>query len=271
MQVYGLFGESGSGKSYTAQHIAQVLAADWIIDDGLLIWRGHIIAGESAKFEKTKMAAVKRAIFTDATHKQDVREALHKLPADGTVLVIGTSQKMIQLICTNLRLMGPINWIAIEDMIGGDEIRLAQNLRQYGMHAIPINEAKIQETRMGRLLAHIRFAPRVSPESQISLARTIVNPPFAGGAIHIHPRAIRESILYLIAEQNHPFRVDKISVNFGDVPLLHLRVRALYGLPIHQGAPKLLASVRNYLSNFLGLSLVHVELVVVGLFFPAQA
>lgn len=270
MQIYGLFGQSGSGKSYTAKHIAEALETDWIIDDGLLIWRGHIIAGESAKFEKTKMGAVKRAIFTDPSHKEDVRCALERVPAEGTILVIGTSRKMIERICTNLRLTAPITWVPIEEMISREEISLAQNFRQYGMHAIPINETKIQETKMGRLLARIRFAPRPSMESQASLARTIVNPPFAGGAIHVHPRAIRDSILYLIAEQNHAFRVDKVSINLGDVPLIHLRVKAIYGYPIQDAAPKLLSSVRNYLSSFLGLSLVQVELVIVGLHFPAQ-
>ncbi|WP_054967818.1 ATP-binding protein [Alicyclobacillus ferrooxydans] len=298
MQIYGLFGPSGSGKSYMAQYIAEEVDADWIIDDGLLIWHGHIIAGESAKFEKTKMAAVKRAIFTDPAHKAQVSQALSRLPRESRLLIIGTSKKMIRIICENLELDGAnVTFIPIEEMIGAEEINLAQNLRQYGMHAIPINETKIEETPMGRLLARIRFhrdrwleseKVQASPaktehhsgrgrteqgaskrgvpvELQGSLARTIVNPPFAGGAIHIHPRAIRDSILYLLAEQDYPVQVEKVTVDIGDIPSVQLRLKTKMGYPIQEVAPKILDALRTYFSNCLGLSLVHIQIAVVGL------
>ena len=51
--VYALVGGSGTGKSYRAKLIAQKHGLEAIIDDGLLIRDDKILAGHSAKKEKT--------------------------------------------------------------------------------------------------------------------------------------------------------------------------------------------------------------------------
>ena len=63
--VFALVGESGTGKSFRAKLLAQKYGIDIIIDDGLLIQDDKIIAGHSAKKEKTFLAAVKVALFDD--------------------------------------------------------------------------------------------------------------------------------------------------------------------------------------------------------------
>ena len=51
MDVIALVGPSGTGKSHRALLVANQYKADIIIDDGLLIKDGKIIAGSSAKKE----------------------------------------------------------------------------------------------------------------------------------------------------------------------------------------------------------------------------
>ena len=53
IQVYALVGESGTGKSFRAKLVAQKYRIDLIIDDGLVIKDDKIIAGYSAKREKS--------------------------------------------------------------------------------------------------------------------------------------------------------------------------------------------------------------------------
>ena len=48
MEVIALIGSSGTGKSHRATMVAEENQAEAIIDDGLLIIRGKIIAGTSA-------------------------------------------------------------------------------------------------------------------------------------------------------------------------------------------------------------------------------
>ena len=71
MDVIALVGPSGTGKSHRALQVAQEHHADAIIDDGILIKDGHIIAGESAKTEKSRIMAVRRAIFVLPGHAQN--------------------------------------------------------------------------------------------------------------------------------------------------------------------------------------------------------
>ena len=76
MQVVSLTGSSGTGKSYRALVVAKENDIDYVIDDGLFIKGNKIIAGASAKKENTKIAAVRRALFMDPEHRQEVVEAI---------------------------------------------------------------------------------------------------------------------------------------------------------------------------------------------------
>lgn len=78
METYALFGPSGTGKSTSALHLAHNHNIPAIIDDGILIYRGRKIAGVSAKYEKTTIQAVKRAIFFYEDHAETVRQAIKK-------------------------------------------------------------------------------------------------------------------------------------------------------------------------------------------------
>ena len=103
MDVIALVGPSGTGKSHRALQVAREHEADAIIDDGILIKDGHIIAGESAKTEKSKIMAVRRAIFVLPGHADEVRAAIQEMQPH-RILVIGTSENMVQKIAKTLNL-----------------------------------------------------------------------------------------------------------------------------------------------------------------------
>ncbi len=55
VRVFAFVGPAGTGKSQRAQLVAQLeLGVDLIIDDGLLIRKGQIVRGKSAKTEKNQ-------------------------------------------------------------------------------------------------------------------------------------------------------------------------------------------------------------------------
>ena len=78
LTVFALVGESGTGKSFRAKLLAQKHGIEAIIDDGLLIRDDKIIAGRTAKHEKTYMGAVRIALFDDKEHRDQVAKALQK-------------------------------------------------------------------------------------------------------------------------------------------------------------------------------------------------
>ena len=93
--VYALVGESGTGKSFRAKLLAQKYGLEAIIDDGLLIKEDKILAGHSAKREKTFLAAVRVALFDDKSHRDDIAKVLQKTGIK-KLLILGTSEKMVQ-------------------------------------------------------------------------------------------------------------------------------------------------------------------------------
>ena len=97
MTIYALVGKSGTGKSFRAKLIAEQYALTAIIDDGLLIQDEKIVAGKSAKHEKTYMGAVRVALFDDKEHRDAVAKAIQKQNVK-KILIIGTSEKMVQKI-----------------------------------------------------------------------------------------------------------------------------------------------------------------------------
>ena len=98
MEVVAFVGPSGTGKSHRAIGVAHNNNCDAIIDDGLLIKGTKILAGTSAKNETNRIQAVKRAIFTEDSHADEVRNAL----ASGGIhrlLILATSDNIRKLFC----------------------------------------------------------------------------------------------------------------------------------------------------------------------------
>ena len=123
-QIYALVGGNGTGKSFRARLVAQKYGIDLIIDDGLVIRGDKILAGHSAKREKTFLAAVKTAVFDDKQHRDEAAKVLHQLSRK-KVLILGTSDKMVNKIATRLQIPPPQKIIRIEDIATREEIETA--------------------------------------------------------------------------------------------------------------------------------------------------
>jgi len=107
MKVFALVGESGSGKSYKAIMVAKDKKIEYILDDGLLIKGARVIAGKSAKREQSIVSAVKRALFMEESHREQVINAINNNNPD-RILILGTSDRMVEKIAKILNL-GEIN------------------------------------------------------------------------------------------------------------------------------------------------------------------
>lgn len=152
MNTYALTGKSGTGKSTNAIRFAFEHGINTIIDDGLLIHHGKRIAGSSAKFEKTMIAAVKRAIFTDDSHAQEVKEAIEGLAID-SILIIGTSVRMVERIAGRLQISPIDHYYRIEDILPEETIQLAQHERETkGKHTIPLSYKELDQNLFQRFI-----------------------------------------------------------------------------------------------------------------------
>lgn len=181
MEVYALIGSSGTGKSHRAVNLAYQHRIDAIIDDGLLIKDGKILAGFSAKKEPSRLRAVYRAIFTDFQHQEEVRTAIAELSPE-RILVIGTSLRMVKRIVAALKLPEPNKVINIEDISTEAERKLARKVRdKEGKHTIPVATIEVKKKLSGLLVDPAEIFFRFKPQSPLKKIgeQSIVRPSFS--------------------------------------------------------------------------------------------
>lgn len=169
-----------------------------MIDDGLLIHINKRIAGRSAKREQTYIAAVKRAIFHDPSHRDEVMAALDGVRPTG-ILIIGTSDEMVEKIAGRLNL-GPIQkTIYIEEISSEGEIELAKRMRRvHGKHVIPLPSVELKADFSGYFLDRLRvFGLRRGTGLDVA-EKSVVRPTFSYlGRYTISQRAMQQIVLHV--------------------------------------------------------------------------
>ena len=197
LKVIGFIGPSGTGKSHRASWVAREKGAEFLIDDGLLIRGNQIIAGTSAKKETTKIASIKRALFTDPKHTEDVVRALENYNAQ-SILILGTSEGMVETIAKKLGI-GPIDEkVYITDVASEYEINQALSTRkEQGKHVIPVPTFEIKKDFSGYFLDPLQIFRRKGKGSyQLTGEKSVVRPTFS----YLGNYTISDYTIYQIVE-----------------------------------------------------------------------
>lgn len=197
--VVAFIGPSGTGKSTRAITVARKYKIAYLIDDGLLIHGSRIVAGASAKRANSKLDSVRQALFADETRAAVMRRALASHQPT-TLMILGTSDGMLDKICKNLWLNPPSMLIKIEDVTSDEERRQAKQTRMTeGKHTIPVPSMEIKHefsgyfadpiSRLRRRLDRDRGIQPVIPDTE----RTVVRPTFSSlGSYSISDEAMRQ-------------------------------------------------------------------------------
>ena len=213
--VFALVGESGTGKSFRAKLLAQKHGIDIIIDDGLLIQDDKIIAGRSAKKEKTFLAAVKVALFDDKSHRDDIAKALQKMKNIKKILILGTSEKMVNKIALRLQLPPPTKIIHIEDIASQEEIDKAIRTRRIeGKHVIPVPAIEIKRNYPQIFYNTVKvFLKRKNKTNSKIFEKSVVRPEFSKkGRISISEAALSQMVMHCVNEYDKQIRVKKLTI-----------------------------------------------------------
>lgn len=214
MNVIALVGPSGTGKSHRALIVAHKYDADVIIDDGILIKEGKILAGRSAKHEKSRIMAVRRAIFILPGHAAEVRTALEQA-APRRVLIIGTSENMAHKIAKILKLPPIERIIRIEDIATKAEMEKAAFYRlKEGKHIIPVPTIELKPHFSGYLIDPIQSFFRKSPRRRRRLGeKSIVRPVFSYyGKLIIDDSAVKAIVERLMGDREFVSKVGRIRI-----------------------------------------------------------
>lgn len=180
MKVYTLSGKSGTGKSFQAINLCKELDIEGIIDDGLFIYQNRVEAGISAKRQPNTVSAIKTALFTKTEHRDSVVSRIASINPD-SMLIIGTSDRMVDKIIARLSLPRPYKRIYINDITTDEERDIADKQRHIqGKHVIPAPTLQLKRDFGGYFLDPLRIFKGINVLGKAQYAeKTVVRPTFS--------------------------------------------------------------------------------------------
>lgn len=269
VKVFALIGESGTGKSFRAKLVAQKYGIDLIIDDGLLIRDNRILAGHSAKKEKTFLAAVKVALFDDKSHRDEVARRLQGEKFK-KILILGTSVKMVHKIAARLQLSQPAKIIKIEEIATQEDIEKAIRTRKVeGKHVIPVPSIEVKRNYPNIFYDAVRIflkhrSPTALGKSPKLHEKSVVRPEYSKkGKVIISESALTQMVLHCVDEFNGDIRIKKISVkDDGQGYRLVITIDVPYGIQLSGNIHELQQYLIDNIERYTGILIEEVNIII---------
>ncbi|HHV97024.1 MAG TPA: Asp23/Gls24 family envelope stress response protein [Clostridiaceae bacterium] len=268
MRVVGFIGPSGTGKSHRALQVANSEGIEYIIDDGLLIKGNRIIAGVSAKKEKTKIGSIKRALFIYEDHAESVRSEIIKANPE-SILILGTSDGMVESIAKKLGLPGVNKKIYIQDVAKEEEINAALTTRRdEGKHVIPVPTFQIKKDFSGYFLDPLQiFRRRGKGRLQLVSEKSVVRPTFSYmGKYTISDYAIYQIVEFTVMNIKGVNRITRFKVENGsDGITIDIDLILIYGYNIKALLETIQQKVKYEVERMTALNIKALNLTAKGL------
>jgi len=256
LRVVGFIGPSGTGKSHRALWVARENQLSYIIDDGLLIYENGIAAGQSAKRAPTKIGSVKAALFSEPAQAEAMRAAIAKRNPDG-ILILGTSEGMVDKIAAVLRI-GPVTErIYIHEVASAREIEQAKAIRtQQGKHVIPAPATELKKHFSGYFLDPLQiFRRKGTGDFQHVGEKSVVRPTFSYiGRFTISDYAIYQVIQHILDQEPAIDKMTRFRTDNGpDGLFLDMDLVMRYGYPLQEVLRRVQENIHRELDRFAGI------------------
>lgn len=273
IKVYAFVGPSGTGKSYRAQMVAREKDTHFIIDDGLLIKDNEVITGHSAKKAPTKIETVKKALFDNEEEREIVVKALKKYRPQ-SILILGTSDKMVEKIVKNLGLPGITETIYISDVATEQEMNTARRIRRTeGKHVIPVPTFEIKKDFSGYLLDPLQiFKSKGKGKQPYISEKSIIRPTFSYmGKFTISDNVFRQILEHLAQKTPAIYKIVRLRVdNYGEGIKIYMEVTILYGYNVVDGIKEFKEKVIKEINKLTSMNVEEIQVVAKNIFVPQK-
>ena len=274
IKTYAFIGPSGTGKSYRAQYVAGQRDIKYVIDDGLLIKENQVIAGISAKKAPTKIETVKNALFLTEDKKVEIQKAIKKYRPD-SILILGTSDGMVDKIAENLGLPPICERIYINEVATQEEMDTARRIRvTQGKHVIPVPTFEIKKDFSGYLLDPLQIFKSKGKNAEPYIAeKSIIRPTFSYLGNFTISDSVFKDIIVTVAKKVEgvckvlKIRVDKTKNDTAGVKL-YIEVSVEYGANLMETLRILKKETRREIENLTAMYISEVDIVAKEINFP---
>jgi len=268
-----LLDHHGTGKSYRAQMVANERDIKYIIDDGLLINENEVVAGISAKKAPTKIETVKNALFDDEKDAEEIKKAIRKNKPD-SILILGTSDNMIQKIIGNLGLPALTETIYITDVATEEEMEEAKRTRQIeGKHVIPVPTFEIKKDFSGYILDPLQIFKSKGKDSKPYITeKSIIRPTFSYlGNYKISDTVFRQIIEYLSSKTEAIHRTGRIRIeNANNGMFIYIETVIVYGYNVMESLKDFKKKIKKEIENLTAMNVDRIDIVAKGLWVPEK-
>lgn len=269
MRTIAFVGPSGTGKSYRALTVAKDNGADAFIDDGLLIAGTKVLAGISAKRESTKIASVRRALFTSAEHARMVKKAIRENHIQ-CLMILGTSDGMVNKIAAMLDVPAIEKIIRIEDIATPEEMEIARESRlNDGNHVIPAPTFEIKKDFSGYFLHPSRLFQRNMDKAEdvYNEEKSIVRPTFSyRGNYEISDNVIAMMAAFEAERTQGIYKVNSVNIRKTDHGVhMDMAVTACFGYDLCRVCRKVQYIVQKNIETYTSVNVRRVHIYVRGI------
>lgn len=271
IKVYAFVGPSGTGKSYRAQMVAKENNVSYIIDDGLLVRDNNVIAGTSAKKAPTKVETVRKAVFINEKDKAEMKKALKKYKPE-SILILGTSDGMIDKITDNLELPRAQKRIYIQDVATEAEMEEARRIRTtQGKHVIPVPTFEIKKDFSGYILDPLQiFKSKGKGNDPYIAEKSIIRPTFSYlGNFTISDAVFRQIAEYLATRSDAIHKVMKTRVeSTPEGPNIYMEVSINFGFNILTALREFKERIKKEIEKLTTMNVKDVTIVAKAINMP---
>lgn len=273
IKVYAFVGPSGTGKSYRAQMVAGENNINYIIDDGLLINENDVLAGVSAKKAPTRIETVKKAIFLDKQDRENMKQALEKYKPE-SILILGTSDDMVQKIATNLGMNKPEKTIYINEVATDTEMETAKRIRTTeGKHVIPVPTFEIKKDFSGYLLDPLQIFKSKGKGTEPYIAeKSIIRPTFSYlGNFTISDAVFRQITEYISKRTKGIHKIYRTRVESSvSGTNIYIEVSVIYGYNVVNVLREFKHNVKKEIERLTSMNVQEVSVLAKNIYMPER-
>ena len=273
IKVYAFVGPSGTGKSYRAQMVAGENNINYIIDDGLLIKENDVLAGVSAKKTPTRIETVKKAIFLDKQDRENMKQALEKYKPE-SILILGTSDDMVQKIATNLGMNKPEKTIYINEVATDTEMETAKRIRTTeGKHVIPVPTFEIKKDFSGYLLDPLQIFKSKGRGTEPYIAeKSIIRPTFSYlGNFTISDAVFRQITEYISKKTKGIHKIYRTRVESSvSGTNIYIEVSVIYGYNVVNVLREFKHNVKKEIERLTSMNVQEVSVLAKNIYMPER-
>jgi len=245
----------------------------YIIDDGLLINENELIAGVSAKKAPTKIETVKKALFSNPKEAEVVKKAFRKYKPN-SILILGTSDNMVNKIRTNLGLSEILETIYITDVATEEEMADAKKTRlTEGKHVIPVPTFEIRKDFSGYVLDPLQIFKTQGKDVKPYMAeKSIIRPTFSYlGNYKISDTVFRQMIEHLANKAEPIHKIHKVRIeNMTEGMYIYIEIILCYGHNVITSLNDFKKKIKKEIENLTAMNVEKVSVVAKGIHVPEK-